>query len=326
MSVWRQWVFPIIRIIVFAVIAAALVKLAFFSQDLTGADPDVPTGEVTAPEVQVSRGSVFNTVTVSGTVNQFAARPLKATVMGEITEVLRKDGQSVKSGQVILRTITEEFDAEGNARRVVGEVKAPTTGKLTLSALEGQVITVGDELGSVRPDRFEVVAMVSPDQLYRLLDLPETAEVMIYGGPAPFRCDRLALGTGESGTEVSCRIPTNVTVFSGLMADINIPAGEALDVLVLPTSAVEGVAESGNVYVVLPDGTTEVRPVVLGLNDGFMVEIIEGVAEGETVLLYVPGASGDPGFGGEPGFPEPGFPEEGGEVVDDGTLVEEPTR
>jgi membrane fusion protein, macrolide-specific efflux system len=41
---------------------------------------------------------------------------------------------------------------------------------------------------------------------------------------------------------------------------------------------------------VQPDGSAEPRPVTLGLNDGFNVEVVEGLAEGELVLQYVPGA------------------------------------
>jgi len=55
------------------------------------------------------------------------------------------------------------------------------------------------------------------------------------------------------------------------------------------------------VYVVLPDGSTEQREVSLGLNDGSMVEVTEGLAEGEAVLQFVPGAPavpGDPTGGG----------------------------
>jgi hypothetical protein len=67
----------------------------------------------------------------------------------------------------------------------------------------------------------------------------------------------------------------------------------------VPTTAVEGIAESGNVYFVLPDGSTELRAVTLGLNDGFNVEVKEGLAEGDMILQYVPGAVAlDPGMGG----------------------------
>ncbi|HEU4849943.1 MAG TPA: hypothetical protein VFS93_05995, partial [Terrimesophilobacter sp.] len=79
-----------------------------------------------------------------------------------------------------------------------------------------------------------------------------------------------------------------------------------------------GTAETGNVYFVLPDGTTELRPVVLGLSDGVNVEIKEGLAEGDLILQFVPGAVGDGDGGMGPRFP---IPEEGCEVMPDDSIV-----
>jgi hypothetical protein len=42
---------------------------------------------------------------------------------------------------------------------------------------------------------------------------------------------------------------------------------------------------------VLPDGTTEERLVTLGMNDGSNVQIVEGLAEGDVINQFVPGAS-----------------------------------
>ena len=50
MSIARKWVFPILRILVFAVIAAALVKLAFFA-DPVEQERRVPTGEIVEPQI-----------------------------------------------------------------------------------------------------------------------------------------------------------------------------------------------------------------------------------------------------------------------------------
>jgi macrolide-specific efflux system membrane fusion protein len=61
-------------------------------------------------------------------------------------------------------------------------------------------------------------------------------------------------------------------------------------VLVVPTTAVEGGAQTGVVHVMGADGAAEQRPVTLGLNDGVSVEVIEGLAEGDMVLQFVPGA------------------------------------
>jgi macrolide-specific efflux system membrane fusion protein len=60
----RRWVFPVIRIILIAVIAVALGKLAFFPDKPAEADPAVPTGAVIEPTVPVTLGSITNDVVI----------------------------------------------------------------------------------------------------------------------------------------------------------------------------------------------------------------------------------------------------------------------
>lgn len=77
-TVARKWVFPILRILVFAVIAAALVKLAFFA-DPVEQDSAVPTGEIVEPQIPVTTGTIQNDVVLNGSVIANAAVPVKAT-------------------------------------------------------------------------------------------------------------------------------------------------------------------------------------------------------------------------------------------------------
>jgi multidrug efflux pump subunit AcrA (membrane-fusion protein) len=46
--------------------------------------------------------------------------------------------------------------------------------------------------------------------------------------------------------------------------------------------------QNGKIWLVGADGTTEERAVTLGLTDGKNVQILEGAAEGDTVLEYIP--------------------------------------
>jgi multidrug efflux pump subunit AcrA (membrane-fusion protein) len=106
-------------------------------------------------------------------------------------------------------------------------------------------------------------------------------------------------------------VPAEVTVFAGLTAEIVIAGGVAENVLTVPITAVEGTAGTGNVYFVLEDGTTELRPVTLGLNDGANVEVLEGLEEGDLILQFIPGAPAGP----------PGGMEEGCMAMPDGGMV-----
>jgi len=335
MRVARTWVFPIIRILIFAAIAAALVKIAFFAQPEVEEGPEFPSAEIVEPQVAVSTGTILNEVLVAGTVSADAARPVKATLAGEVVEMHIKQGEKVKKDQKIL-TIREEIPGEFKPDGSVGKttykyavVKAGVAGTLSnLGVIKGQLVAVGDPVGQIAPPTFNVSGTIAPDQLYRLLNEPTEATVTVIGGPAPFACTKLTIsialagevpdeegGGGEGGTSVRCAVPKEVRVFNGLQAEMSIPGGVAENVLVVPATAVEGAAGSGNVYVMLEDGTSEIRPVALGLSDGMNVQITDGLVEGDMILEFVPGAPEMPPMG------------ENCYDIGDGTIVcDEPVR
>jgi macrolide-specific efflux system membrane fusion protein len=314
MSVARTWVFPILRIVVFAVIAVALVKVAFFAdpeQQQQGGE--FPTGAIVEPQIPVMTGTVRNDIVLDGLVSADATVPIKATLAGEVRQVSVAPGQKVAKGAELMQI--RGFYDDGTHRWSI--VKAPATGILSsFEILPGQHVGVGEVIGQVAPPSFSVTATLPPEQLYRLTEKPTEAEVAIVGGPAPFICTRLKIITplpgadsgeggegGSSGTTVRCSVPKDVQVFSGLTAQLTIAGGIAENVLTVPTTAVEGGSGTGIVYLVGPDGATEPREVTLGLSDGISVEVTGGLEEGDIILQFVPGAPGDPGMG-EPGFIE----------------------
>ena len=307
MGVVRKWVFPILFIVIFGVIAASLVKVSFFA-DAEPVNPDVPGAQIVEPQIAVTVGTIQNDVSLSGTVAADAAVSIKATLAGEVRKLLVTPGQHVDVGTPILTLRAEVPKDDGTVQIKNATVVSPAAGILSdFPALVGQVYSVGDVVGKVAPPTFHVSGSLAPEQLYRLSVQPTEAQVVITGGPAPFTCTGLVISTplegaadgSPSGPTVTCAVPVEVTVFPGLTAQIVIAGGVAENVLMVPTTAVEGIAETGNVYFVLPDGSTELRPVMLGLNDGFNVEITDGLAEGDMVLEYVPGAVAvDPGMGG----------------------------
>lgn len=239
---------------------------------------------------------------------------------------------------------TTETDDEGNEVEVPGEpvrrfrtIEAPVAGTVgEYDVLVGQTVAVGDTVGSISTGGFTVAGSLTAEQQYRLVSGPTSAEVQARGGPAPFACTDLRTGRSASGggddggnggdgggavmpqdpmapdqgggssTAISCTVPSDVTVFDGLGATMVIEAGRAENVLVVPVTAVEGSFESGNVWVAGADGGEPVEtPVTLGLTDGELVEIREGLAEGDLVLEFVPGAPDeelmDPGMMGQAG-------------------------
>lgn len=334
MGVTRRWVFPIIRIVLIAAIAAALAKLAFFPDREAEADPAVPTGAVIEPVVPVAIGTITNDVVLDATVAADPAVPLKTTADGTVNRVFADVGAQVAQGDVvfdvkvdIVRDAASSVDDEGTPLPPVyryHEVTAPISGTLSsLEVISGQSVTVGGVAGQVAPPTFSVSGSLQPAQQYRLLNQPSEASVAITGGPAPFTCTGLRItaplagadaggtaaggaagdpsaatdGGGAGGTTVSCPVPAEVTVFAGLAAELTIAGGRAENVLVVPTTAVRGAAQSGTVWVVADDGAVEERAVALGLTDGQQVEITGGLSEGEQIREFAPGAAAVPESG-----------------------------
>ena len=336
MLVFRR-VMQVLWLVVIAAGAAALVKIAFFPDVAATPDPDRPGGQIVEPHWEVGRGTVANDITLSGTIAADEAVPIPATASGVVWNVYVTAGQWVDAGTEIVRIRGDVLADDGTPQTIWRTVTAPASGTLSsLTAYEDSSIAAGSPVGQIAPPTFHVSGAIAPEDLYRLIQRPTEATVTVNGGPAPFTCTNLQIitpvagggegsgggsGGGASGPMLRCAVPGDVTVFAGLTATIVIPGGIAEDVIVVPTTAVLGQAESGLVTVVLPDGSTEERQVGLGLNDGSMVEVTSGLEEGETILQFVPGAPSAPGGDGlYPGMP---VPMPGGGVVIDGGAVPE---
>jgi len=315
MTVFRR-VMAVLWLVVVALIAAALVKIAFFPDDTRAVGPDRPGGEIVEPHIVVTRGTITNDVVLSGTIAPDPAIEILATVTGSVVEVYARQGDTVTAGQPLVKLRGERLDADGDYVTVVEDVHSPSDGILSrFPTLVGTSTAAGEPIGAVAPPTFNVSGEIPPEQMYRIVQRPTEALVTVAGGPAPFMCTDLVILMPIEGDDSSeavssptlrCKVPQDVTVFAGLLAEVVLAGGVAEDVLVVPTSAVLGAAESGIVWLVLPDGSTEERTVELGMSDGAMVQIVSGLEEGDELLQFVPGAPGDdPGIG----FPiEPGRP------------------
>jgi hypothetical protein len=318
-GVARRIVFPVIRLLLWAVIAVALAKLAFGAVPEADAAPATPGATLADPQVVVARGSVTNTVTVTGSITADAATDVRATLAGTVSKVLATAGQHVDAATPVVE-IRQETPQEpvtstdpSTGEQVVTArppkvtkvtVTAGSAGTLaTLTALKDQIVSVGDVVGTVSPGTLSVTGSLLPEQQYRLLSPPTEAAITVKGGPAPFTCTGLRLGapaahgsgdgppgdgSANPSASVTCAVPAGVTVFTGMAADMAITAGAAEDVLVVPVTAVQGSVQNGKVWVVGDDSAGVETPVTLGLTDGQVVEVTGGLQEGASVLEFIP--------------------------------------
>lgn len=282
MVVWRRWIFPILLVLILGACAAGLVKLAFFpaaAEAVAG-----PGAEITDPAVPVERGAVVNELSLSGNVARDEAYPVRSEINGTVTAVHVGTG-AVAAGQVLF-TVKQD-DPVRNI-----DILAPEAGDLSeIAVIKGQQVSVGGDVVTLSPARYHLVAAVEPVQLYRLVNTPAEATVTITGGPAPFACTGVQVQvTADGGASVRCAIPADQTVFAGLPAQMDLALGQVDDAIVVPVTAVQGGSGSGVVWVDAGEGgEPEERTVKLGVNDGTIVEVVEGLEEGEMVRQFVPG-------------------------------------
>ena len=306
----RQVVFASIWLIVGVAVAVSLVKLAFFNSG--PADAAVPSGSLASPTVTVTRDTVINEFTASGSLTADPGVPQRATDQGTVTVVFVKQGDRVERGQPLFEV-----------REEIGQTEPEPIGEPDPASSEPPEMSVPEpiyqyhEIGEIGPGTFTAVANISADLQFRMLDQPSQATVSIAGGPAPFDCGKIEIGAVEGDQapdaaqpdplyaddpyappveggnspvtgQLRCAVPEDQKVFAGLSADITVVSGSAEDVLVLPVTAVRGDYATGIVYLPNDSGDPVEQPVELGLTDGVMIEIKSGLNEGDTVLEYVP--------------------------------------
>ncbi|MFT3944286.1 MAG: efflux RND transporter periplasmic adaptor subunit [Ancrocorticia sp.] len=321
-------IMSILRLIVWVLIAGALVKIAFFptveGNQSDGLTPGGEYGQLTVvPEV----ATITNSLKLEGTVQSDPVSMIKSSGKGTVNVLWRTEGEFVNEGDVLLTLEAEEIvepepqtepeptpspgtDPAPTTRKVYTDVYAPISGAVNFTVVENQEgISVGDSLGTIQPPTFSAVAALTPDQMYRIQDEPDSATITIKNGPAPFQCTSLEIltpqsaakktpdtnGTGggtTSGIEARCVVPADQKVFAGLQVSMDIVAGQAKDVLTLPASAVEGRYQKGFVYAPTEDpDKPEKIDVQIGITDGMRVQIVSGIEAGREVLEFIPGTS-----------------------------------
>lgn len=167
-------------------------------------------------------------------------------------------------------------------------------------------------------DHLAASAEVEPELLYRLAPALSagqvTARALVVGRDDQFDCLEVSLDDPASTAEptqprqgsslsstpaeessgpvhiVSCRVPDDVETYAGVGVKLQVSLARSPASLVVPLSAVRlSGTDKGIVSVVTgvaPDGTetTESRVVDLGLDNGLVVAITGGLAEGDLVV------------------------------------------
>ncbi len=259
-------------------------------------------------EVVVERGAIRETVLATGTVEPQNRVALASPVSGRLEEVLPREGDQVQRGQTLALVSSTERATLLDAARARGPEELARWEQLykptpVIAPLDGTVIARLLEPGqSVSPDK---AILVLSDRLIVRAQVDETDMARIaIGQRTEIRLDaypRQVLTARVEHIAYESRTVNNVTIYnveiapdelppfvrSGMSAGVTFILRATNDVLVLPAEALRGTRERRTVLVpaAAPRLPPEEREVEVGIDDGRTVELLNGLAEGDRVLV-----------------------------------------
>jgi multidrug efflux pump subunit AcrA (membrane-fusion protein) len=288
--------------LVLAGLVVVLGGAAAFLARSQGASPAPVPGTVL-----VSAGSIRSTVNLNGVVVREATQNVSAPVTGTLTELSVRPGDAVGVGEELgTVTITPAVSPSpsptgspppsptSTPSPIIETVRSPIAGTVgRLSVTRGQIVVTGQGLMTVIPSRYDVIASVPQDQLYRFYTQPLSIQAVIPQQVEPLDCAYQSIGgnlpTSGAGAvlgeevDLRCVLPDGTPVFPGVRADVVAVTAEVDDALTLPVSAVERSGTAGVVWLVEKGHKPARTNVTLGISDGHRVQIVSGLFAGQRV-------------------------------------------
>lgn len=256
-------------------------------------------------EYTVQKDNLKVTILSTGTVQPENRLEIKAPVAGRIDEVLVKEGDHVKKGQILARMSSTERAALLDAAHSRGPeeykhwedlyrptpIIAPLPGTIILRSVEpGQTITTTDAILAMS-DRLTVKAQVDETDIAKI-KLHQKAEIILDAYPDQ------ALAASVDQIAFEAKTVNNVTTYvvdvlpektpdfmrSGMTANVRFFQQAKDDVLALPAEAIFVADGKSKVLVKNESGKPFEKEIQVGLSDGKKTEITEGLHEGDIVL------------------------------------------
>ena len=253
------------------------------------------------------RGNIEVFITTTGTVQPQNRLEMKPTISGRIEDILVREGDHVKKGNIVAWMSSTERAALLDAARSRGgetlrqwedaykptPLIAPINGDVIVRAVEpGQSVTPNDPV-VVLSDRLIVKAQVDETDIGRV-KVGQNAFVSLDAYPGEKVMARVDHISYES------KLINNVTIYevdilpqkvprvfrSGMTANVNIVEKVRRNVIRLPVDAIR--REKEGIFVLVKEngqGKSTVRKVVTGLSDENFVEITSGLDEQDIVIV-----------------------------------------
>ncbi|MDH3309781.1 MAG: efflux RND transporter periplasmic adaptor subunit [Gammaproteobacteria bacterium] len=277
-------------------------------------------------EVSATRGDLAVTILSTGVVQPRNRLEIKPPIAGRAEQVQVKEGETVTKGQILAWMSSTERAALIDAARARGPeelkrweelyratpVLAPISGTVILRNIEpGQTFTSNDAV-LIMSDRLTVKAQVDETDIARIR-LRQRTRVELDAYPnQPFTgvVDQIAYDAKTVNNVTTYEVdvlPEKTPTFmrSGMTANVSFVLESRQNVLLIPSEAVKN--REGKTYVLLPPskpkGEPEKRGVKTGLSDGRHTEVLDGISEGEKLLVQRLRAGGNGAASSSPLMP-----------------------
>ena len=252
------------------------------------------------------KGDVLITVSTTGTVAPQNRLEIKPSMSGRIEEVLVKEGDAVKTGEVLARMSSTERAALVDAARSEGKetqaywedvykmtpLVSPIDGEVIVRAVEpGQTVASTDSV-LVVSDRLVISAQFDETDIGRvkvgqraLVSLDAYPEVKLEGEVGQIAYESKVV---NNVTIYDCDILPKETpeiLRSGMSVTVNVVEQEARGVVTIPSAAIRDDGKRKYVLVSGPLGTMIERSITIGLNNEKTAEVLSGLTEEDGVIV-----------------------------------------
>jgi len=326
----------VIIVIIIAVIAA----VGYFGYLRLNAQDNNANQSIQITEnntIEVSKGSMKNTIAVSGNIYPIEEQNLTFSTDGTVSSVKVEEGQFVNEDDVLIelknnRAELEYLKAENSyktaqingSKNAIQEaklnydiakdnyedtrLKAPYSGVITdLLVQEGDFLKSGQEVAVLIDNtQYEVKANIDESELSKL-KIGQKVEITMEALPKEQLSGELTeISSKAESTSGVVTIPITVLIDGvkdsfkpGLSADMDIIVDQIQDEIIIPVTAV--IDREGKKYVQKVEGeNTSLVEITTGLTDGIRVVILSGLNPGDKIISNTAAMNNDipQGFGG----------------------------
>lgn len=287
----KWWILGIIAVVLVILILPLMMR-----------SPDRAAAARKAPETAaVARGTIQRRIDLDGSIQPKASYsltfpvPASDVVVGPtIRSIDVSIGDQVSEGQILAQLEGDDVDSARITAPVAGVITSipgaagappPPGAVLTMrtNSLQGRFLVGESDLTAMSAglDASVTIPVLSVNVATTIATLPTDPEVAALSTAAPSTSVNYAL---------LVPLPEIQNLRPGLTARLTTIAQKHENVLLVKSTAIGGDPASPSVEVWVA-GRSETRPIRTGVTDGREVEIVEGLNEGDLVLLRPAGGS-----------------------------------